>query len=446
MADRAATTGAQLERERAFGRLVDRELASAYRTASLLLHDPAEAEDATQDALERAWQRWDQLRDPDRAGAWFGRTTAGRRGTRCRSTDRWTLTDVGTAAHLLAWAPHSAHVLHGGRELRRAGFLVGAMVIATACASPQPSPSAAVTRSLATSTPDTSSKSPLPSCGIEVSNGPNGPWNIGARTCFWAAYRAGEPAEFTSTMRTVEGDPVTTIYRVLGPGEVEVIEDTTQDEFGAQAVTRYACTTLAELTKSDIQPAFAMDASCVPVEVTRPPTPPPTATPQPTVKPALLPAQPPLPDLPALAGVEPPFRAGCQTVYFHADPTGRRDNCLFQFFDDVRRSQPMIVAPGQAVTLKAPDGYVFSGLDASLPEGWHVQYANAAVVAGLETDPAGIPRNGDRTLAEGMGPAALIAISMPAEPGSYLLELSTALARDGWTVAGGLYYWPIRVE
>ncbi len=73
MADRAATTGAQLERERAFGRLVDRELAAAYRTASLLLRDPAEAEDATQDALERAWQRWDQLRDPDRAGAWFGR-------------------------------------------------------------------------------------------------------------------------------------------------------------------------------------------------------------------------------------------------------------------------------------------------------------------------------------------------------------------------------------
>lgn len=73
MAERAATTGAHLERERAFGRLVDRELAAAYRTASLLLGDPAEAEDVTQDALERAWRRWDQLRDPDRAGAWFGR-------------------------------------------------------------------------------------------------------------------------------------------------------------------------------------------------------------------------------------------------------------------------------------------------------------------------------------------------------------------------------------
>ncbi len=62
-----------LEREEAFGRLVSRELASAYRTATALLRDPAEAEDATQEALVRAWQRWDALRDGERAGAWFGR-------------------------------------------------------------------------------------------------------------------------------------------------------------------------------------------------------------------------------------------------------------------------------------------------------------------------------------------------------------------------------------
>ena len=59
--------------DRAFDALAGRELAAAYRTALLLLGDAAEAEDAVQDALLRAWQRWDQLRDPDRAGAWFGR-------------------------------------------------------------------------------------------------------------------------------------------------------------------------------------------------------------------------------------------------------------------------------------------------------------------------------------------------------------------------------------
>jgi DNA-directed RNA polymerase specialized sigma24 family protein len=63
----------QLEREAAFGRSVSRELAGAYRTAAVLLGDPAEAEDATQDALVRAWLRWDQVKDPERIGAWIGR-------------------------------------------------------------------------------------------------------------------------------------------------------------------------------------------------------------------------------------------------------------------------------------------------------------------------------------------------------------------------------------
>jgi RNA polymerase sigma-70 factor (sigma-E family) len=73
MAKTVATSGERLALERAFDRLVARELPSAYRTAALLLGDATEAEDVTQDALERAWQRWDQLRDPDHAGAWFGR-------------------------------------------------------------------------------------------------------------------------------------------------------------------------------------------------------------------------------------------------------------------------------------------------------------------------------------------------------------------------------------
>ncbi|MGO9206517.1 MAG: RNA polymerase sigma factor [Candidatus Limnocylindrales bacterium] len=63
----------RLEREQGFARLVSQELAAAYRTAAVLLRDPAEAEDATQDALVRAWQQWDRLRDDEHAGAWFGR-------------------------------------------------------------------------------------------------------------------------------------------------------------------------------------------------------------------------------------------------------------------------------------------------------------------------------------------------------------------------------------
>lgn len=88
MAETLARTGERAEREDAFARLVDRELAAAYRTASLLLGDPAEAEDATQDALERAWQRWDQLREPERAGAWFGRIVVNACRDRLRSPRR----------------------------------------------------------------------------------------------------------------------------------------------------------------------------------------------------------------------------------------------------------------------------------------------------------------------------------------------------------------------
>jgi RNA polymerase sigma factor (sigma-70 family) len=59
--------------ELVFARLVETELASAYATASLLLGDQNEAEDAVQDAMVKAWQRLHQLRDQSRLGAWFGR-------------------------------------------------------------------------------------------------------------------------------------------------------------------------------------------------------------------------------------------------------------------------------------------------------------------------------------------------------------------------------------
>ena len=88
----------QFEREAAFGRLVSRELAGAYRTATVLLGDPAEAEDATQDALVRAWLRWDQVKAPEKIGAWFGRILINvcrdRLRTRRTSPVRWLGPDV----------------------------------------------------------------------------------------------------------------------------------------------------------------------------------------------------------------------------------------------------------------------------------------------------------------------------------------------------------------
>lgn len=61
-------------RARTFQALLDRPaLDRAYRTARLILLDPAEAEDATHDAALSAWRRFGDLRDQARFDAWFGR-------------------------------------------------------------------------------------------------------------------------------------------------------------------------------------------------------------------------------------------------------------------------------------------------------------------------------------------------------------------------------------
>jgi RNA polymerase sigma-70 factor (ECF subfamily) len=54
-------------------RLADGGLDRAFRLAGLILGDQNEAEDATQDALLRAWQSAASLRDPAGFGAWFDR-------------------------------------------------------------------------------------------------------------------------------------------------------------------------------------------------------------------------------------------------------------------------------------------------------------------------------------------------------------------------------------
>lgn len=61
------------ERSARFSKLAAAELDRAYRLAGLVLMNASEAEDAVGDALERAWQRFGQLRDPSTFRAWFDR-------------------------------------------------------------------------------------------------------------------------------------------------------------------------------------------------------------------------------------------------------------------------------------------------------------------------------------------------------------------------------------
>ena len=104
-----------------------------------------------------------------------------------------------------------------------------------------------------------------PSCraaAIENAIRQDGPWNAAGRACFWTAYQGGQPAEFTSTRLTMEGDPITTIYRVLGDERVELFIDSTQDRYGSGAWEHAACTSLAAITDGLVEPDFGPDESC----------------------------------------------------------------------------------------------------------------------------------------------------------------------------------------
>lgn len=72
--------GALIERARAgdadaFDELAHRRIDSVYRTALGILGNPADARDATQEALVSAWRSLPSLRDPDKFDAWLNRIT-----------------------------------------------------------------------------------------------------------------------------------------------------------------------------------------------------------------------------------------------------------------------------------------------------------------------------------------------------------------------------------
>ncbi len=70
---RVALTRSAEDGAAAFVQLVRPELPGAFRLAGYLLRDATEAEDAAQEAIERAWASRAKLRDKERFAAWFGR-------------------------------------------------------------------------------------------------------------------------------------------------------------------------------------------------------------------------------------------------------------------------------------------------------------------------------------------------------------------------------------
>jgi len=73
MIGRARVATAEPDRSIAFSHLVDRDIACAYRIAGVILGNALDAEDATHDAVVRAWRSFGALRDMAKFEAWFQR-------------------------------------------------------------------------------------------------------------------------------------------------------------------------------------------------------------------------------------------------------------------------------------------------------------------------------------------------------------------------------------
>jgi RNA polymerase sigma-70 factor, ECF subfamily len=63
-----------MEMDWRFGALYEREFQTVYRTVFLLCRRRDVAEEATQEAFVRAWERWSRLRDRPWAGGWVTTT------------------------------------------------------------------------------------------------------------------------------------------------------------------------------------------------------------------------------------------------------------------------------------------------------------------------------------------------------------------------------------
>jgi len=98
------------------------------------------------------------------------------------------------------------------------------------------------------------SREPLPFYGQEPSSS-GIDIDLPARKCFWDAYQRRRPAEFITTKPTIEGYPVTMIYRVRRDGRIEVFVDATEDVYTARRWSRFDCSTLSRGDDA-IQPAF----------------------------------------------------------------------------------------------------------------------------------------------------------------------------------------------
>jgi RNA polymerase sigma-70 factor (ECF subfamily) len=85
---------AESDRRVVFQQLVDRSLDRAYRIAGVILGNRPDAEDATHDAVVRAWRSFGALRDATHFEAWFQRILVNTCRDRLRKRRRTPVTEL----------------------------------------------------------------------------------------------------------------------------------------------------------------------------------------------------------------------------------------------------------------------------------------------------------------------------------------------------------------
>lgn len=65
--------------------------------------------------------------------------------------------------------------------------------------------------------------------------------NQDGRRCLLAAFESGTRATFVSRLTTIEGDPITRTYAVVGPADVRIAHDARRDKFGSGMIELLRC-------------------------------------------------------------------------------------------------------------------------------------------------------------------------------------------------------------
>ena len=111
--------GPATARSAAFVRLADGHLDESYRLAHVILGNRTDAEDATHDALVRAWRSWPQLRDHRLFEPWFHRILVNTCRDRLRSASKWHVQDLSAEVASVA-AASPADAVHDREQIRSA--------------------------------------------------------------------------------------------------------------------------------------------------------------------------------------------------------------------------------------------------------------------------------------------------------------------------------------